>query len=92
MGKPRLLLTRRLIWFAGFLFSPFPVLAENWVEYYRTGHGVPPNIMWDLNQVDLDSIARDGKLLRYRVRIKYAEQGPGPFTEMQVNCVDGTHG
>jgi hypothetical protein len=75
--------------------------AEHWVEYYRTGTskshkaGTPVNwadVVWDLNEVDIDSIRREGKFLRYRVRIKSAEAGPTGIAEMQAECAGSTRG
>lgn len=48
--------------------------------------------MWDLNEVDIDSIRREGKFLRYRVRIKSAEAGPTGIAEMQAECAGSTRG
>jgi hypothetical protein len=76
-------------------------LAERWVEYYRTGTskshkaGAPVNwaeVQWDLNEVDVDSIRREGKFLRYRVRVKSAEVGPTGIAEMQADCSANTRG
>jgi hypothetical protein len=75
--------------------------AERWVEYYRTGTskshtpGAPVNwadVQWDLNEVDVDSIRREGKFLRYRVRVKSATVGPTGIAEMQADCSGGTRG
>ena len=81
----------RRFWIAWLALFCAPALAENWVEYYRTGTGMPPKTVWDLNEVDLDSITRDGKLLRYRVRIKNVAS-IGNVQQMQADCAAGTHG
>jgi hypothetical protein len=82
------------------LFTCGSAYAENWVEYYRTGtprsHEVGKmdmsDVVWDLNEVDLDSVKRDKTLVRYRVRTRYAEGGPGGVDEMQADCSDGRRG
>ena len=67
-----------------------PTGAGRWVEYYRTGGGQP--VEWDLNEVDLDSLARAGEYLQYSVRIRYADgNASGPF-HMQVDCIKRTRG
>ena len=75
-------------------------IADRWVEYYRTGsprsHVPGPvdfaDVVWDMNEIDVDSVKPNGKFVRYRVRINYAEGGPGGVLEMQADCQDRTRG
>jgi hypothetical protein len=69
-----------------------PVLPENWVEYYRTGSGFPPNVQWNLNQIDVNSVRRHGDYVRYRVRVQFFGGEVGEFQEMQADCAGRTRG
>jgi len=69
-----------------------PAIPENWLEYYRTGSGFPPNVQWDLNQIDANSIRRHENFLRYRVRVLFFSGEAGEFQEMQADCAARTRG
>ena len=86
LGKVRLLPTLALA------LACFPAYADRWVEYHRSGGGTAPNIEWELNEVDLDSITRDGNLLRYRVRVRWLNGRLGETFGMQADCVERTRG
>jgi hypothetical protein len=86
----------------GFLLVPLPLLmgasqqlpivAENWVEYYRTGSGPESNIEWDLNQIDVNSVRRAGDAVRYRVRVLFSDGKIGEYGEMQADCAKRERG
>jgi len=91
----------RLVFVVALASSCTLASAERWAQYYRTGTprshiaDAPVNlsdIVWDLNEVDLDSIKRDGRVVKYRVRVNYSETGPEGVHEMQADCKDGSRG
>jgi hypothetical protein len=70
--------------------------GENWIHYYQTGKGRPPNVVWNVHYyIDSDSIRREGNLLSYRAKVFNSDEelsNANTFTEMVVDCAAKTRG
>ena len=70
-----------------------PSVAQTWVEYYRSGTiEASGKVAWDYNDIDVASVRREGKEIRYQVRIRYADGSVSKPEQMQANCSDRTRG
>lgn len=69
-----------------------PAVAENWFEYSRVGATLPTGTVWISQELDADSLARDGDLIRYRIRLKHPDKGPMNLTDMRADCGRRTRG
>jgi hypothetical protein len=77
---------------AGFAHAQTPPV-QNWIEYYRSGTiEASGKVIWDYNEIDVDSVRREGKHIRYLVRIRYGDGSIGKPEQMQVDCGEKTRG